>query len=77
MWNACRTMRSSGATTSLTTFFYIDPPYWDCEDYYGKGFFSREDFGRLAELLAGVQGKFILIPERHARRPGDLQALPL
>lgn len=43
-----------------TTFFYIDPPYWDCEEYYGKGFFSREDFGKLAELLAGVQGKFIL-----------------
>ena len=43
-----------------TTFFYIDPPYWDYENYYGKGLFSREDFGKLAELLAGVQGKFIL-----------------
>lgn len=42
------------------TLFYIDPPYWDCEDYYGKGIFSREDFGRLAEQLKGIEGKFIL-----------------
>jgi len=42
------------------TFFYIDPPYWNCEDDYGKGLFSREDFSRLAGLLEGVKGKFIL-----------------
>ena len=38
------------------TFFYIDPPYWDCEGYYGPGIFSREDFGRLAAQLAGMAG---------------------
>jgi DNA adenine methylase len=42
------------------TFFYIDPPYYGCEDYYGKGIFGREDFGRLREQLSGVQGKFCL-----------------
>lgn len=42
------------------TFFYVDPPYYGCEDYYGKGIFSREDFGRLKDLLAGLKGKFIM-----------------
>ena len=42
------------------TFFYIDPPYYDCEDYYGKGIFSKDDFKVLAGLLASVQGKFIM-----------------
>lgn len=43
-----------------TTLFYIDPPYWDCEDYYGKGLFDREDFTILAELLGRIEGRFIL-----------------
>lgn len=42
------------------TFFYIDPPYFNCENYYGKGIFSREDFGKLAALLHQLKGKFIL-----------------
>lgn len=42
------------------TFFYIDPPYWDCENYYGEGLFSRDDFTRLAGQLAEIKGKFIL-----------------
>lgn len=42
------------------TFFYLDPPYWDCEDYYGKGIFNRDDFAQLAAQLGNVQGKFIL-----------------
>lgn len=42
------------------TFFYVDPPYWACENDYGEGLFSREDFGRLAGLLEAVKGKFIL-----------------
>jgi DNA adenine methylase len=42
------------------TFFYLDPPYFGCEDYYGKGIFAREDFQRLADQLAGIQGKFML-----------------
>lgn len=42
------------------TFFYIDPPYCGYEDYYGKGLFSREDFGRLRVILGGIKGKFIM-----------------
>lgn len=40
--------------------FYLDPPYWGCETDYGQDVFSRDDFGRLAEQLAGVRGKFLL-----------------
>ena len=43
-----------------TTFFYLDPPYWGCEDDYGKGLFGREDFGRLAEQLQDIKGRFLL-----------------
>ena len=43
-----------------TTIFYIDPPYWNYENYYGKGLFGREDFTVLAGLLKGIAGKFIL-----------------
>lgn len=42
------------------TFFYVDPPYYGCEDYYGEGIFERDDFARLAELLGRVKGRFIL-----------------
>lgn len=42
------------------TFFYLDPPYWGVEDIYGRGLFGREDFARLAELLASLQGRFLL-----------------
>lgn len=42
------------------TFFYIDPPYWDCEQSYGKGIFSKADFAKLAAKLATLKGKFLL-----------------
>jgi len=41
-------------------FFYIDPPYFDCEDYYGENIFSRDDFAKLSEQLAGIKGRFLL-----------------
>jgi DNA adenine methylase len=40
--------------------FYIDPPYWNNEGDYGAGVFGREDFERLADLLAALKGRFIL-----------------
>ena len=40
--------------------FYLDPPYWNCEDDYGPGVFSRDDFARLAEQLRGIKGRFLL-----------------
>jgi DNA adenine methylase len=42
------------------TLFYIDPPYYDCENYYGKGIFGKDDFYTLRDLLKGIKGKFIL-----------------
>lgn len=43
-----------------TTFFYLDPPYYRCEEDYGKGIFKREDFGRLRDILSKIKGKFIM-----------------
>lgn len=40
--------------------FYLDPPYWGCEDDYGKDAFDRSEFAQMAELLAGIKGRFIL-----------------
>lgn len=42
------------------TFFYVDPPYWDCEDVYGKGLFAKADFERLHGLLAKTKGKWLM-----------------
>lgn len=42
------------------TLFYLDPPYWGCENDYGKNLFERADFQKLADQLAGIKGKFIL-----------------
>jgi DNA adenine methylase len=42
------------------TLFYADPPYWDCESDYGKGMFSKNDFVRLSNLFAKIEGKFIM-----------------
>lgn len=39
---------------------FLDPPYWDCEDDYGPGMFSKADFSRLRDLLAAAKGRFIL-----------------
>lgn len=40
--------------------FYLDPPYWGCENDYGKALFDREQFQRMAERLRRLQGDFIL-----------------
>lgn len=40
--------------------FYLDPPYWNCENDYGKGVFSKDDFILLADQLANIKGKFLL-----------------
>ncbi len=52
------------------TLFYLDPPYFNCENDYGKNMFEREDFERLAILLGDIKGKFIMslndVPEIRA-----------
>ncbi|MBF0482017.1 MAG: DNA adenine methylase [Desulfovibrionaceae bacterium] len=62
------------------TFFYIDPPYFGCEGYYGKGLFSRDEFSGLAEQLAGIKGKFLLslndVPEiREIFKPFEIEPI--
>ncbi|GGB55417.1 DNA methyltransferase [Roseibium aquae] len=42
------------------TLFYLDPPYWDCETYYGDGVFGPQDFERLANQLIEIKGRFLL-----------------
>jgi DNA adenine methylase len=49
----------------LETFFYLDPPYYGCENYYGDGMFSREDFTKLNGILKTLKGKFILSINDH------------
>lgn len=43
-----------------TALFYLDPPYFGSEGDYGAGVFSADDFGRLSDLLEGLQGRFIM-----------------
>jgi DNA adenine methylase len=40
------------------TLFYLDPPYWDLPGYNHD--FEEQDFKDLAELLAGIKGKFLM-----------------
>ena len=43
-----------------STLFYLDPPYWGCEDDYGKAVFSREQFAVMASRLGNLKGSAIL-----------------
>lgn len=47
------------------TLFYLDPPYYGCERDYGVGMFERAEFERMADILRGVRGKFILSLNDH------------
>lgn len=38
----------------------LDPPYHGSEDTYGEGVFGEAGFERLADLLQGIKGRFIL-----------------
>ncbi len=48
------------AQDNPNTFFYVDPPYYGCENEYGKGIFARSDFQLLRDVLAGCKGKFMM-----------------
>ncbi len=46
---------------SPDAFFYVDPPYFGCENYYAKGEgFGKGDHERLADILKKVTGKWLL-----------------
>ncbi|WP_435522097.1 DNA adenine methylase [Desulfofustis limnaeus] len=40
------------------TLFYLDPPYWEIPGY--RHDFQEQDFQDLAELLGGIQGRFLM-----------------
>ena len=42
------------------TLYYLDPPYWGSEDYYGAELFSRADFVRLRDVLMAAKSRWIL-----------------
>lgn len=41
-------------------FFFLDPPYCDVENNYGKGFFCKNDFYILAEMLKASKNKWLM-----------------
>jgi DNA adenine methylase len=47
------------------TFFYLDPAYYGCENDYGAGIFSREDFPKLNGILKNLRGTFLLSINDH------------
>lgn len=42
------------------TLFYLDPPYWGNEGDYGRDLFNRDEFAKMALILSGIKGRFIL-----------------
>lgn len=42
------------------SFFYCDPPYYGTESYYSAVNFTEKDHRRLANVLFGLEGKFLL-----------------
>lgn len=42
------------------TLIYVDPPYWGCENAYGKNIFGRVDFENLNTVLKALKGRFIM-----------------
>ena len=44
---------------SIETLFYLDPPYFNAEQYYVSEF-TQEHHTKLSEMLKNIRGKFIL-----------------
>jgi len=42
------------------SLFYLDPPYYETENYYKNVEFKREDHERLYNCIRNIKGKFIL-----------------
>jgi DNA adenine methylase len=45
---------------SPQTLFYLDPPYWGCEDDYGKELFSRDQFEAMADQIKSMRGRCLM-----------------
>lgn len=44
---------------------YLDPPYYGCEGDYGADLFDRGQFEKMADVLDGLRGRFILSLNDH------------
>jgi len=44
---------------SEDTFFYLDPPYINCDQKHYNGY-TQDDFRQLLDVLVSIKGKFIL-----------------
>ena len=42
------------------SFFYLDPPYFECEDYYSNHNFTNSTHGRLVKVMKEMKGKWVL-----------------
>jgi DNA adenine methylase len=42
------------------TLFYLDPPYYGCENDYGRDLFDRAQFAQMADQLRTLKGRFLL-----------------
>lgn len=47
------------------TLFYLDPPYFGCEDDYGNDMFVASDFETIADLVRDLKGRFVLSINDH------------
>lgn len=47
------------------TLFYLDPPYFGHEDDYGAAMFASADFDQMADVLAGLKGRFLMSINDH------------
>lgn len=47
------------------TLFYLDPPYYGTEGFYGRDLFNREEYAKMAKILKGIKGRFILSLNDH------------
>lgn len=47
------------------TLFYLDPPYYGCENDYGQAMFDRDQFELMADQLANLKGRFVLSLNDH------------
>lgn len=52
-------MRAGGSGETPGPLFYLDPPYWGAEGYYGPHF-SGADFAALRDTLEVSQARWIL-----------------
>jgi DNA adenine methylase len=68
----CDALRIIRSRDTPETFFYCDPPYVGADQGHYDGY-TQEDFDRLLETLANIQGKFLLSSYRNAALRGYIE----